>query len=657
MRIGRRHRPPVAIVLLLASPLGLGHAKAQGAGTQGARPALVDHLLGLAEAASGVYGDEGARLEAHLRGMQGALARWDRELATAEVNLARQARGPDAARAAVARALAIRFLDHGRLEDAERELASALDLDRRRADVWQLLGVVRSRLGRPAQAAEALAEATRLEPGDPIAWYLLADQSRHAGDPGEMTRARDAFQRTTRERLRRQGSVGHGAPFLEWGLLQEPSGARPYFLPAAYAAGLTLLRQGRYTDALTSFQAAVAVDPLVASAGASRDRLARAGAALRQGDLPEALGLLQALVSDVPDFAEAHRIMGNAFRAAGRHAESVAALETAVELQPANERARVALADVLAAGGRTTEAVQALRGTIALLPASGLAHSRLAELSSTVRDYVSARGALESAIDIRPLVGAGALYRALSELPRAREADGETAIEHQRRRVALDLNDTGARVALGTACLDADDNDCAVVELLAALLIEPGHVAANAALAQASLRLGDQDGAVAAARRALAGDADDPEAQYVLATALARLGDTDQSSTAFERYRRMLDEAQADRRRDFDLGLLLEEAREHASRGAIDEAVTSLRAGMELRPKDPALRVSIGLLLLSGQQPLAAVAELEQALALGAGPEIHQHLAAAYDALNRREDARRHQELYERSLRSDPPRP
>jgi tetratricopeptide (TPR) repeat protein len=238
----------------------------------------------------------------------------------------------------------------------------------------------------------------------------------------------------------------------------------------------------------------------------------------------------------------------------------------------------------------------------------------------------------------------------LAELPRAADTDDEAAVETQRRRVALDLNNVGARVALGTASLELGDNAGAVMELLAALLIDPGHVEANAALAQASLRLDDHAGAVVAARRALEGHPNHPGAQYVLATALTRQGNAEEAALAFERYRRMLDDAQVARRRDFELDRLLVDAREHATRGAIDDAVASLRAGMALRPEDPALPLSVGLLLLNGQRPQEAIAALEAALALGAGPEAHQHLAAAYDALGRPEDARRHQETFERSL-------
>jgi tetratricopeptide (TPR) repeat protein len=638
-------------VLLLAWPLAPGRAAAQVGSTQ-AKPEFVEHLLRFVEAAAGTYGDEAAPLEAHLEGMRQALARWDRELAIAEADVAGLSGAGTVARAAFGRALSIQLLDRGRLADAERALAEALRLDRPHADVWQLLGAMRSRLGRADAAIDALEEAARLEPGAPTTWYLLAEQSRRAGDTKTLARARESFERTAREQLARQTSSGEApaAPFLDWGLLQEPVDARPYFLPAAYADGLALLRQGEHAGALASFEAAVAADPLVAVGDATRDRLAVAGSALRRGDLPAALRELEALVADEPGAAEAYRIMGNAFRAAGRHAESLAALETAVRLQPASDRARVARAEVLQAGGRTREAAEALRETIALAPAAGLAHYRLGEASTRLRTYESARAAFAGAIAVRPLVGTDTIHRAMAELPRAADTDDEAAVETQRRRVALDLNNVGARVALGTASLELGDNAGAVMELLAALLIDPGHVEANAALAQASLRLDDHAGAVVAARRALEGHPNHPGAQYVLATALTRQGNAEEAALAFERYRRMLDDAQVARRRDFELDRLLVDAREHATRGAIDEAVASLRAGMALRPEDPALPLSVGLLLLNGQRPQEAIAALEAALALGAGPEAHQHLAAAYDPLGRPEDARRHQETFERSL-------
>ena len=644
-----------AVVFLLAS-LAPGRAAAQIAPAQ-AKPEFVDHLLRFVEAAAGTYGDEAAPLEAHVQGMRQALARWDRELAVAEADVERMSRAGNATRAAFGRALAIQLLDRGRLGDAEQELTAALRLDRPHADVWHLLGLMRSRLGRPDAAVDALEEAATLDPASPVTWYLLTEESRRAGDTRTLARARETFRRSAGAQLARHapGDEASAAPFLDWGLITEPPDARPYFVPAAYADGLARLRQGEYAGAVASFEAAVAADPLTTAGDAgSRDRLAAAGAALRRGDLPAALERLQALTADEPGNAEAHRILGNALRAAGRHEDSFAALSTAVGLQPWNDRARVALADVLIAGGRTAEAAQALRETVAVAPDAGLAYLRLGEVSSTLRDYESARQAFEGAIRVHPLVGTDTLYRRLAGLPRAREADDARAVEQQRQRVTLDLNNAAARLALGAALLDAGDNEGARIELLAALLVEPGHVEANATLALASLRLDDHDGAIAAARRALAGNASHATAQYVLATALARQGNADEAQAAFARYRQMLDDAQVARQRDLELDILLRDAREHATRGVIDEAVASLRAGMALRPEDPALHVSAGLLLLNGQRPDEAVAELEAALALGAGAEVHQHLAAAYDALGRPEDARRHQQLYERSLTRAP---
>ncbi len=642
------------LLSLLLSLLPTGHAMAQGAQPP-PKQAFVDHLLGFVESAAGTYGDEAPLLETHLQGMREALSRWDRALAIAEADVAGMSRADAAARAAAGRALSVQLLERGRLQDAERELSEALRLDRRHADVWQLLGLTRSRIGRLDDAVDAFEAATSVDPDAPAGWYLLAEASRRAGETKTMVRAREAFGRSARAQVARQhpGDESHATPFLDWGLFQEPPDARPYFVPAAYADGLARLRRGEYAEALDSFEAAVAADPL--TGGAARDRLHDEGAALRRGDLPAALQGLQALTAEEPGRAEAHRILGNALRAAGRHADSVAALETAVGLQPGGDRARVALADVLAAGGQTAGAAEALRATIAAAPEAGLAYYRLGEVSTGLRDYASARRAFAEAIRIHPLVGTDTLYRRLAELPRAPDADDETLVDWQRQRVALAPNDVEARLALGAACLETGDEEGAATELLAALLIAPGDVEANAALAQAELRLGHHDGAVAAARRALAADPDHAAALYVLATALARRGSAGEAQVAFARYRRMLDEAQIARRQDLELDVLLRRAREEATRGAIDEAVASLRAGMALRPEDPALHVSVGLLLLSGGRPGEAVVALEEALALGAGPGMHEHLAAAYDALGRREDARHHQEIFERSLATGTP--
>jgi tetratricopeptide (TPR) repeat protein len=208
--------------------------------------------------------------------------------------------------------------------------------------------------------------------------------------------------------------------------------------------------------------------------------------------------------------------------------------------------------------------------------------------------------------------------------------------------VELDPNNPEAHVAMGAAYLQSNRSDDAIAELLAALMIDPRRTSAAAALGQAYLRTGDYAGAAAAARRAVTGDPTLAEARYTLATSLARLGRADEAKQEFARYQGMLAEAQANRRRDFELAKLMRDVRDSVGRGDLDDAIARLRDAILIKPDDGALHVSLGLFLReSGRLPEAA-ASLEQALALNADPGLHRHLAEIYADLGRPEDAARH---------------
>jgi tetratricopeptide (TPR) repeat protein len=651
-----RNMPVTALAVLMSVQVT---ASAQGQTSSEPRPKdqFVTSLMQFVEALPGTYGDEGTQMRSSLRAMRQALARWDDSISTYQALVTAEIRNAPPRRAADAhRDLAILNLDRGRVDDAARELAAALALDGARADVWFLLGVIEGQRNRSTEAAEALRRSSSLDPGKPITFYLLASHLLTIGERDEAMRARQAFLDARRATLARPPPAKPlAAPFVRWDLFQDTMDATPLFPPARYAEGFALLKQGRYADATTRFEDAAATDPLIANRAAVSESISRGVAALRQGQLPSALNQLQTVIATAPKHAEAHRILGTIYWASGQRANAVAQLEAAIRLDPLDERARLALTDAHVAEGRFADAERVLRDAVRDIPLSGQAHYKLGEVAESLQKHADALRELEAAARLTPVMGTDYLYRAIGEM-HSKDRDFEAVIAAYAHRVDLNPNNAAAHVALGETYLELGRDSEAQAEFLAALMIDPQRVDAYAPVAQAYLQVGDYLNAELAARRAVELDPTRVEARYTLATSLVRLGRTDEGKRELEQYREMQAEAEVIRRREYEVTALLRDVAQSIGRGAYAEATATLREAIRLKPNDPALHVSVGLVLGKAGRLAEAIASFEQALKLNAGPEVHRHLSDVYTAAGRPDEARRHRDLYEKLLKEGPRR-
>jgi tetratricopeptide (TPR) repeat protein len=154
----------------------------------------------------------------------------------------------------------------------------------------------------------------------------------------------------------------------------------PIFPLHAYRAGFGLLLAGQYDAAVTELTRATSTDPLASpGVGDIRD----AGSALRRGELPAALRMLENDVATRRNDSEAHRILGVAYWADEQYEKSVEQLREAIRQAPQDERSRLALGDVLADAKKPVEAEQAFADAVQAIPDSGQAHYRLGQLSQS----------------------------------------------------------------------------------------------------------------------------------------------------------------------------------------------------------------------------------------------------------------------------------
>ena len=607
---------------------------------------FTDALGRFSLALDGEYGDEGTRIKSRLDAMSRALAQWDRTIRSYETGMAAEITGaapPLAARMHLA--LGGAYLDRGRVDDAVRELTAADRLDATRPDILTLLGLAYSqRPNDSSRATDAFRRASALDPRDPVRAYRLA---RHLVTVGETEEAGKVLARFRDNRAAQAEANGttNSSPFISLGLVPESVGVEPFFAPALYAEGFSLLQQGNYEQALTAFRNAASHDPLCAEPGVETGALLRAATAFRDGSLKTAAQHLKVALELTPESADAHRMLGTVYVADELYDEGIAELEAAVHLRPSDERARLALAAAFSTIGQNAEAVRTLRETIAALPASGQARYELGLAYRRQGLVAEALDAFQDALTFKPLIGVNSVLETLGSLRRSQQ-DFDGAIAAFAARVALVPNDADAHQDLGDMFLRQERHNEALAEFEVALMLAPGRAQSHAAIAQVHLREGRYAEAADAARRTLVLDPAHKEARYVLATTLMRLGKTDEGKRELETFQRLQAEAMADRSRRLEVSGLSRDAAVSSANGDFPKAIELLRKAVLAQPDSAGLQTDLGVALIKAGQPAEAVEHFKQAVTLKAHVDVHAYLAEAYASLGRDEDAQRERSLH-----------
>jgi len=150
---------------------------------------------------------------------------------------------------------------------------------------------------------------------------------------------------------------------------------KPDYAEAHYNLANALLRQGKLTEAVASYQQTLHLKPDYAGA---HNNLA--SAFRRQGKLTEAVASYQEALRLKPDYAEAHSNLGVALAAQGRLTEAVASYQQALRLKPDYAEAHCNLGLALVDQGKLTEAVASYQQALRLKPDYAEAHINLAHV-------------------------------------------------------------------------------------------------------------------------------------------------------------------------------------------------------------------------------------------------------------------------------------
>jgi tetratricopeptide (TPR) repeat protein len=632
------------VVACLAAAALVAAARPGHAQTASPKTAFTDGLARFSLAIDGAFGDEGAVATASLAAMDRARQQWDAVIRTYETGLAAEvSKAPPDLAARMHLALAGAYLDRHRFRDAHRHFGEAIRLDTRRADALTARGLIEAQLtGQPREALDDFARAAALTPADPVRTYLHARQLLAVG--GRDDEAAAALARFVASQSA-AGPAPDGAPFVGLSLVQEVPGVEPFFPPASYRAGFRALAEGRFEDGIGQLRTATILDPLVTPPAVIADRLRAAGAALRNGDAPAALAQLESAAAAAPNDSEPQRLLGLAYLAHEDVGRGVAALKLAITLDAAYERPRLDLARALFERGQFADAVTVLSDTLAAIPGSGRARYLLGLVYQRQGNYAGAVEQLTRAAALEPLLGRNSIFQSIGALQRSQqEYDG--AIEAFSQRVALVPNDAMAHHELAEMYFRIGRLDEALAEHSVALMLDPRRADSHVGVAQVHLRAGRLAEAAAAAKRASELAADHKEARYVLATSLLRLGRTDEGNRELEVYQRLQAEATALQSKQLEIAALRRDAALSATSGDHARAADLLRKALAANPGDPASELELGLALLRGGRAAEAIPHLRAATVPGGSPDVHRHLADAYEAAGQADESRRERALY-----------
>lgn len=508
------------------------------------KDAFIGAFIEFDSAISGTYGDEGPTVEASLDRMAVALDAWNAENRATEAALRS---GP----ANAPSTLALFFLDAGRQADALAAIERAIRLEPGRAGLHMFHGVLLDAAGRDADALAAFQRAWALDPDDPVNAYLLADRmstDRLSGPPDRQLTSLLAASTSA------GGAATWRTPFFQVALIADTTSDEPRFSRSAYAGGFAALASGRYEEAIGLFRTATADDPLVTDHVARSGLAARGVAALRQGQVSDAVTDLEAAVVEAPSSSEAHRLLGIAHAAAGNVDASVQRLADAIRLAPADERARIAMGRVLIDAGRSDHAEGVLLDTLRLLPAAGRARWALADLYVRTGRGIQAIEQLEQAGKLTVVAGKARLLWRLADLAH-QLYDAERVVSALARRTRLIPNDPLAHRVLGLAYHRAGRDVPALVELLVSSRLGLEDAEVLTVMGQIHLGAGRLSIAESVLRRAVGTTPDSAPARYALARTLLRIGNAEEGHQHLAEFQRLQDRLHEQQRQKYDSDL------------------------------------------------------------------------------------------------------
>lgn len=434
-------------------------------------------------------------------------------------------------------------------------------------------------------------------------------------------------------------NIAKGAALLDTVLAEK---AKATLSPSETAQALaleaeTLVTQGKLTDAVTLFEAALKAD---ASNTFTQARLGRLS--LELNDLAKAVALLKKATATAPENFEYAESFLSALIAAGRMDEAQKAVQSATSRFPGNAKLAYLSGRVADALDNPKEAESSYRRAIAADPKNPDAYLALSRLYMRFRRFSEAKPELEAGLEQAP--GNASLRVGMGELA-FHERDLDRAETELRAAVELDPASAEAYLGLSRVSLERGKLELAAEQVGRALQIKP-HIPGGELQRGLSLwRLGRLDEAVAALEAAQKIDPSNLELQVTRGGVEVDRGD-------FKKARMVLAAALAVEPGHPDGNFYL--ARVELAERHDTQAIEAMKRALDVNPKSPLYHYWMGRIFKEAHKGEDALAEWKRALELDATyTDALEALGQAYFARN---ESRKALQSYQKALASDPKR-
>lgn len=394
------------------------------------------------------------------------------------------------------------LIGEGRLEQAEAALSRLLAATPRDANALNLLGVVRARQGRAGEAEELFRRAVEASPSLVPAHVNLARALAVRGDldaAAASARAALALDPSREDAVSilagiAAGLTRAGRPDRALALVEAAGSARRSY-PLLMASAEAHEAAGDRAGATTSYEAALAARPEDPRALVELARLARAA-----GESERALALLVRARRSAPDSPEVLYDFGWTALSLNLLFDAIPVLERLHREHPDHPGYLYALALARLNNREPLVAGELATRYVARWPEDARGHYLVGVIRYSLKEYASARDALERSLALRPFSDT-LYYLGMAAYESGDEAAAESWL---RRTLATEPGHAGARATIGLVLLHRKDYAAARAELERALELDPENLTAAHQLALVYNRLGDRERSRAAAERATA---------------------------------------------------------------------------------------------------------------------------------------------------------
>jgi len=270
------------------------------------------------------------------------------------------------------------LMAQGKLDDAQRELATLADVRPEPAGVERLLGIVEYQNNRMAEAQASFARALAQDPSDLEAMQMRGVVLYRMGKPDQAI--------PLLEKAHAAGPIANADPNYVLGLCyiaqkryddaRHAFAAQYDFVPDSAAAWLVsarmLFRQELTAPATTAAQQAVQLDPRLPLAHRLLGEID-----LANGDVPGALVELAKEVKVNPLDGETYDRMGDAYLRRGEYAQAQQVLDRAVLLEPNASGPYILLGKALLEEKDPVTAIMYLEHAVKIDPSNSITHMLL----------------------------------------------------------------------------------------------------------------------------------------------------------------------------------------------------------------------------------------------------------------------------------------